>query len=315
MSENAIFGFTCCPFYQTLRKRTATAGVLRLKQRLLTCLLSESAKLCRRACPQLLTEDAILDWVRNRLFTARPQVLATGAYRTIRVGTDFSGLETPSLALATIEPNINFKLEFICEQDPALRAFAVAAHRPSVALEDVMSRDVGAMPKVDLYIAGAPCQAWSRAGRMAGIGDEAGRGHLWARSLDYVQEKNPTVVILENVPELVTSFSAEFRHVVDALKSSWYKTKYNILCTSDHDIPQHRRRAYAVAIKENALQEKFRFPKKVGWTINFGALLHTGKWGVGHPRKTTLSARGQMIVNNATRKAVKDWPGLAWLGR
>ena len=127
---------------------------------------------------------------------------------------------------------------------------------------------------------------------------------MWAQSLDYVQEHKPTVVILENVPNLVTSFATEFRHVVDNLKSSGYKAKYKVLCTAEHGIPHHRRRVHVFAIKESAVQEKFRFPKKLGWAIKFSALLHTGKWGA-KPQSMTLSTRAQMIVSNAIRTAVK----------
>ena len=235
-------------------------------------------------------------------------MLGATARRPIRVGTDFSGLETPSLALSAIEPKVNFNLEFICEQDPALRAFAVAVHRPRVVYDNVLSRDIGAMPHVDLYVAGPPCQAFSQAGSRSGLADEAGRGHMWAQSLDYVQEHKPTVVILENVPNLVTSFATEFRQVVDNLKSSGYKAKYKVLCTAEHGIPHHRRRVYVVAIKIDALQSKFRFPKELHWTIKLGDLLQRGKQVAG--TRKVLSMREQPIVSNAIRMAAKD---LGWL--
>ena len=161
---------------KVITKSKPTAGAVRLTGRLMQHLSGESAKILRGSNQQLLTEDAIFDWVQNRLRYG--QMLGTMARecRPIRLGTDFSGLETPSLALSAIEPKMNINLEFICEEDPHLRAFAKAAHRPSVVYDDVLSRDIGAMPNVDLYIAGPPCQAFSQAGQRSGLADEAGRG-------------------------------------------------------------------------------------------------------------------------------------------
>ena len=301
----------------TERKPKPTKGAVRLMARLLQHLSVENRKALGR-CDQFLTEDAVLDWVRSRLLKGHKLDARARQCRPIRVGTDFSGLETPSLALSAIEPPVNFNLEFICEQDPALRAFAVAAHRPRVVYDDILSRDIDAMPRVDIYIAGPPCQAFSAAGKMAGLADEAGRGDMWAHTLGYVKQHKPTVVILENVPKLATSFSTEFRHVLDDLYSSGYKTKYKILCTTEHDIPQHRPRVYVVAIKNEALQSKFRFPKELQWTIKLGNLLQRGKHVAG--TKKALSAREQAIVSNAIRMAAKDlvWLALAghwhWLG-
>ena len=298
----------------TKNKPKPTTGAVRLMGRLLRHLSGENAKALRQhdRCQALLTEDAILDWVRNRLLNGHKLDTRARQCRPIRVGTDFSGLETPSLALSAIEPPVNFNLEFICERDPALRAFAVAAHRPSIVYDDILSRDMGAMPNVDLYIAGPPCQAFSVAGKRSGLADEAGRGHMWAQSLEYVKEKKPLVAILENVPNLVTSFSTEFRHVVDNLKSSGYKAKYKILCTSDHGIPHDRRRVYVVAIKNDALQSKFHFPKKLDWTIKLGDLLQHGKQVIVGTKKV-LSVREQAIISNATRMAAKKDLELGWL--
>ena len=156
----------------TERKPKPTKGAKRLMERLLQHLSGENANAWRR-CDQFLTEDAILDWVRSRLLNGHKLDARARQCRPIRVGTDFSGLETPSLALSAIGPPVNFNLEFICERDPALRAFAVAAHRPRVVYDDILSRDIDAMPTVDLYIAGPPCQPSSAAGKRAGLADEA----------------------------------------------------------------------------------------------------------------------------------------------
>ena len=86
--------------------------------------------------------------------------------RRLRVGTDFSGLEAPLIALyfLLVRCGIELDHEFSCDNMPACQRMIAHCHNPAVLYASVQNRDVFAMSKVDLYLAGFPCQAYSTLG-------------------------------------------------------------------------------------------------------------------------------------------------------
>ena len=64
---------------------------------------------------------------------------------------------------------------------------------------DIKERDNRTAPGCDLFITGAPCQAYSTAGQGAGLDDGKDRGVAVFYSLHYVRHKRPKVVMIENV--------------------------------------------------------------------------------------------------------------------
>ena len=118
----------------------------------------------------------------------------------IRVGTDFSGLETPSIILKRCQ--IPMKLKFACEKDTALLKMLVAEHTPKVIFEDISKRCVTKVPRVDLYISGSSCQPYSTIGKGCGRQDRVRGNHL-ALSVKYICQRKPRVAVLENVRGLL----------------------------------------------------------------------------------------------------------------
>ena len=128
-----------------------------------------------------------------------------------KIGTDCSGIETPSMALRqmttpTLEP-IPFEQVFWCENDPQV-VRTIEANYPPVPYryQDITQRDNSdpQVPSVDVYVAGFPCQHFSDAGKQQGFSDEKGRGTIFFYVLDYITQKFPKLFILENVKGLTT---------------------------------------------------------------------------------------------------------------
>ena len=90
----------------------------------------------------------------------------------LQVVTDFSGLETPSLALDAL--GIDSTLVAASEISPKLRDVIVENFKPHV-MHDSFAVEAAPSPgSVDLYVAGPPCQDFSSAGLQAGTSGSRG---------------------------------------------------------------------------------------------------------------------------------------------
>ena len=65
-------------------------------------------------------------------------------------------------------------------------------------------------PKVDVYVAGFPCQPFSSAGKREVLQDGKGRGTVFFEVFRYIQAHMPKNAILENVAGLTTGKMAHF---------------------------------------------------------------------------------------------------------
>lgn len=133
------------------------------------------------------------------------------------------------------------------------------------SINDVKPEDI---PDVDVMIGGFPCQAFSIAGYRRGFEDEKGRGVLFFEMLRLIKAKNPEVVFLENVKNLVGHDNGNtFRVILDALKDSNYYAKYQVLNGMIYgNVPQNRERIYIVAFKDKEAYQRFEFPDPIPLT-------------------------------------------------
>ncbi|CAE7611385.1 ngoBIM [Symbiodinium necroappetens] len=175
----------------------------------------------------------------------------------LRLGTDFSGLDTVCYALQ--ELGIGFEHEFSCESQKHRQQFIAANHKPKMMFEDINTRDQSKVPSVDLYVLGPDCQPYSKAGR--GLGSADPRASSLRSALEYVACRKPRVVILENVPDL-QRHADSFELIMSVLHESGYQASFNIMNTRDWGVPQCRRRLYVVAVYRAHFNDKepFKFP-------------------------------------------------------
>ena len=71
----------------------------------------------------------------------------------------------------------------------------------TLVVEDIHNLDPADAPDFDILLAGFPCQAFSVAGYRKGFEDD--RGDLFFEALRFIKAKQPEVVLLENVKNLV----------------------------------------------------------------------------------------------------------------
>lgn len=169
--------------------------VRKRKRRLLECSAKAQPKRkVRKLLREVPTHDeglttAMAEMPIARMFSsAHPEVL--------RLGTDFSGLETPSVALKRV--GVPFTLEFACEKEDCLRKMLCELHGPKILHDDITTRRLDSVPEVDLYVSGFSCQPYSSEGR--GLGEQdPDRGDHLGYALNYILAKRPRVVVMENV--------------------------------------------------------------------------------------------------------------------
>jgi DNA (cytosine-5)-methyltransferase 1 len=186
-------------------------------------------------------------------------LLASG-YRCLRVGTDCSGLEAPLLALDRMR--IEVKHCFASEKDTLAKATLLANFKPRVFYNDLRRRSVRRVPRVDLYVAGFPCQSFSAQGARSGFADKHGRGTIFRYIYRYIRKRDPKVFVLENVPGLKhVDGGACFDAIWSALRDlRQYKVFYGCMNAEQVGIPQHRPRLFFIGILKKHYRGGFKFP-------------------------------------------------------
>lgn len=113
--------------------------------------------------------------------------------------------------------------------------------------------------KIDVIIAGPPCQGFSLTGARRKDDD---RNKLFYSVFKLAKKLKPKAIIIENVPGLATLYGG---HAKDAILEEFEKLKltsnYKVLFAPDYEVPQIRRRIFFVGL--NSKLGKFEFPKEV----------------------------------------------------
>ena len=169
-----------------------------------------------------------------------------------------------------------FEIVYANEYDP----YSIKTYELNLSIK-VDSRDVHkvtenikGIPDFDVMLAGFPCQAFSIAGRRQGFEDEQGRGTLFFELTKIIKEKQPSIVFLENVKNLVGHNKGKtFSVIIDSLEKLGYFVRYKLLNAKDYGIPQNRERLYIVAFKNKENSKRFVFPAPVSLEISLSDIL------------------------------------------
>lgn len=167
----------------------------------------------------------------------------------------FSGIGGFRLGLSTDF----FKCEFSSEIDIYAQQMYQAnfGDMPLGDIESIDEETLSRFNKVEMIVGGFPCQPFSISGRQEGFEDRT-RGTLFFEIIRLMRIVKPKVVFLENVAHLVNHNKGDtFKTIIATLKSEGYFVHHQILDSSKFGLPQHRKRIYIVAFRENV---PFSFP-------------------------------------------------------
>ncbi len=148
-----------------------------------------------------------------------------------------------------------------------INKYAVATYRHNlksqVVQEDITKINIDDIPDCDVLAAGFPCQPFSSAGSRKGLLDE--RGTLFEEAIKVIQDKNPMVVIFENVRGILSTKNLDGSLLIDSIIDTLtdlepgYNVNYKLLKASDYGVPQQRYRVIFVGVRKD-LGEEFIFP-------------------------------------------------------
>jgi site-specific DNA-cytosine methylase len=174
--------------------------------------------------------------------------------RLLRVGTDYSGMETPLIALRAL--GVKFRHLFSSDICPKARLVIQEKFKPETLYGDVLKRNPAELPrKLDLYVAGFPCQAFSTINQSTGNHKSPPQPlrHFGA-CVKAIGACKPTVFVLENVPGLVSleggRYIAQIKRTLGKTLGC-YQVAYLSLNARGYGSLQNRERLFIVGVLEN----------------------------------------------------------------
>ena len=227
--------------------------------------------------------------------------------RKIRLGTDYSGLDAPAIALRRLK--VAFKTMFASDTSKACRRVLKHGHdcRPHVLYRDVKKRSVRNMASTHLYVWGPPCQPFSSLGKGRGVDD---RRSLSDYSLEYLRVHRPRATLMENVKGMLSfKHRTHFKQIVRQLRAMNYIVSIKVLNSLDIGGVRHSRsRIYVAGIQKASMRCKMQWPKAIPPRTEYG--LHRFRKGHDHRGRLPSKSkpRERKLVKNAFKKCLAMSP-------
>lgn len=181
--------------------------------------------------------------------------------RTIRLGTSFSGIGAIEQSFRRL--GLNCQIQFAGDIDANCKE-AYFANYPIT--EDRWHTDVHDFDakkykgEIDLFVGGAPCQAFSLRGKHGGFEDT--RGTLFREFARIVKECQPKVFIFENVKGMLSHDKGRTWQVIKNTFEEYcgYDVYFQVLNGKDYGVPQSRERLYCIGFRE---ETDFKYPAPI----------------------------------------------------
>lgn len=142
---------------------------------------------------------------------------------------------------------------------------ALNTHKLNFQCENVVCGNICDIPSEqipdhDVLIGGFPCQSFSTVNPTKDPFDD--RANLYKQMVRIAKDKQPKVIIAENVKGLMTLHNGEiFNKVKNAFQRAGYTLTYKLVNAADYGVPQKRERMIMVGFRKD-LNISFEFPEK-----------------------------------------------------
>jgi DNA (cytosine-5)-methyltransferase 1 len=169
--------------------------------------------------------------------------------------------------LSTGLSNAGFKCLYANEISPSYSKTLISSHSETfVETGDIKTVDARSVRKslqikkgdLDLVAGGPPCQGFSINAPIRSSGDH--RNHLFRDYLRFVEEFNPKVVLIENVPGMVSFEKGDtVTAILQSLRALGYQVTVRIVYAAHYGIPQMRWRTVFIG-NRIGIDPAFFFP-------------------------------------------------------
>ena len=181
--------------------------------------------------------------------------------RTIRLATSFSGIGAIEHSFHRL--GLNCEIQFAGDIDVNCKKAYFANYPITEERWHTDVHDFNAKPfkgKVDLFVGGAPCQAFSLRGKHGGFEDT--RGTLFREFARIVIECQPKVFIFENVKGMLSHDKGKTWKTIKETfeKDCGYDVYFQVLNAKDYGIPQSRERIFCIGFKK---ETEFKYPAPI----------------------------------------------------
>ena len=164
-------------------------------------------------------------------------------------------------------------------------------------VQQVKGCDLG---PIDVISGGFPCQDVSLAGRRAGLAGE--RSGLWFEFQRILGQSHPRVVVIENVPGLLSSNGGrDFACILRGLEECGYRSAWRVLDSQHFGVPQRRRRLYVVGCLGDGRAAEILFEREGG----------SGNTATGRPTGQSITCTPEGIAGAVATKWAKGSGGPA----
>ncbi len=220
------------------------------------------------------------DW-RDKAFS-KPEA-------TIRIGTTFSGIGAIEYAFKRL--GLKTKILFAGDIDEECKKAYFANYDINENSWHKDIHDFDATPyngQIDLFVGGAPCQAFSMRGKRGGFEDT--RGTLFREFARIVIECKPKVFIFENVRGILSHDRGRTWKTIKQTfeEDCGYQVYFQILNGKNYGVPQSRERLFCIGFRE---ETDFSFPAPVELTKHMYDYLDSAV-----PMKYLLKEKGTFFV-------------------
>lgn len=115
--------------------------------------------------------------------------------------------------------------------------------------EKLIREELGDLSQIDVIIGGPPCQGFSNANKNYVELDDP-RNKLFFEFMKFVDIANPKVVVIENVPQIITKNGGYAKkRITEIFEERGYIVSNSILDASEYGVPQKRMRNFFILTK------------------------------------------------------------------
>lgn len=267
--------------------------------------------------PEVLVGEAAADYDRVWLDSLAAPRYRDGKPTPVRAVDLFCGVGGMSLGTAEAAWAVgrSFKVALAADVDAAAQGVYCRNFRPDRFVSDPIQRHVdghlgapeatknesrflAGLGKVDILLAGPPCQGHSNLNNHTRRRDP--KNWLFTRVARFAELVKPKHILIENVQGVLFDHGRAFHQSVASLRKQSYRVDFGVLRGEEIGVPQTRHRIFVVA-------SKTRTPSVSDWEREHKVARRSFQWACGRLPRAGPAMLDRVTVPKPETRARIDW--------